>query len=111
MGRSMLPPSGMPTSSSRNCGGGEMANLGIEVMSELYNKGLYSSINFYFGLISLLKQVADVHTVMNKVPASLVDHLVDIATRHGDSGGNDADLQELSLSRQIVEWSQTLLRT
>ena len=83
-----------------------MSNMSINKMSELCKRGLYSPINYYLGVIALLKEGFDVHYIMSEIPESLLGEIKGFAQRHRDSPTKDPDLQELELTRQILAWGQ-----
>ncbi len=81
----------------------------IARMTELYRKGAYSPINYYLGLLELIKEGADLDLTMGEVPERLLRKMIDMARRHRDSG-NEADSQDLAIAKQITEWDERCLR-
>ena len=83
-----------------------MSNMNINKMSELANRGLYSPINYYLGIIALLKEGFDVDFIMRQVPGSLRGEVREFATRHGNSQCEKTDPRGIALARQILAWDK-----
>ena len=82
----------------------------MDKMNYLYNKGLYSPINYYLGLLALLKAGANLGVVMNMVPETLLGTILDVAARHRKSRGRTTDHQETKITSDILAWGKSRSR-
>ncbi len=81
----------------------------LDRMNDLYKKGLYSPINYYLGLLAILKDGADVGVVMGRVPETLLGTILVIAARHRKSEDRTTDPEENTITGNIVAWGEISL--
>ncbi len=78
----------------------------IERMNDLYSKGLYSPINYYLGLLAILKDGADLEAVMLKVPKTLLETILAVAARQRESEDRMNDPEENTITGKIHAWGE-----
>ena len=78
----------------------------ITKMTELYRKGAYSPINYYLGLLELIKKGADLDQTMKAVPDPLRKKMVGMARKHGGSRNEVGNLAEQVITKRIIEWDE-----
>jgi hypothetical protein len=76
----------------------------LDKMNDLYKRGLYSPINYYLGLLAILKDGADVSVVMGRVPETLLGTILDLAARHRKSEDRTTDSEENTITGKILAW-------
>jgi DNA-binding transcriptional regulator YiaG len=79
----------------------------LDMMNDLYGKGLYSPINYYLGLLAILKDGADLDVVMDRVPETLLGTILGIAARHRKSEDRTSDCEENTITGKILAWGKT----
>jgi len=79
----------------------------LDKMNDLYRKGLYSPINYYLGLLAILKDGADVSVVMGSIPETLLGTILDLAARHGKSDDRTTDTEENMITGNILAWGKS----
>ncbi len=79
----------------------------LDRMNYLYRKGLYSPINYYLGLLAILKDGADVGVVMGRVPETLLGTILVIAARHRKSEDRTTDPEENTITGNILAWGKS----
>ena len=78
-----------------------------QTMNQLYERDLYSTINYYLGLLTLLKAGAEVSYAMEQVPDGLLGKILEIAGRHRESNPEITDHQEAAIIDGIVQWGRS----
>ena len=81
-------------------------NIQLVKMNKLYQKGLYSPINYYLGLLALVKDGAEIPSVMGEVPEALLGMILDTAKRHRESCTGEAGREEAAIIEGIVAWGE-----
>lgn len=76
----------------------------IDRLSELYLKGDYSKLDFYLGLIDVLSRTDDPDHVMEKVPGTLLNEVLEMAERHDSSAGEKLDHKQQENPDKILRW-------
>jgi hypothetical protein len=76
----------------------------IERLSELFQKGYYSKIDFYLALLSILSQTGDPDRQLEAIPRPLIDEIIDIVERHSESAKENRESQGAELPMKILEW-------
>ncbi len=79
----------------------------LDRMNDLYKKGLYSPINYYLGLLAILKHGADVGVVMGRVPETLLGTILAVAARHRKSEDRTTDPEENTITGNILAWGKS----
>ena len=79
----------------------------LDRMNYLYKKGSYSPINYYLGLLAILKNGADLGVVMGRVPETLLGTILDVAARHRKSQDRRIDSEETTISGNILAWGKS----
>ena len=79
----------------------------LDRMNDLYSKGLYSPINYYLVLLTILKDGADLEAVMVKIPKTLVETIVALAARQRESEDLTTDPQEIKITGSILAWGES----
>ena len=79
----------------------------LDRMNYLYKKGLYSPINYYLGLLAILKGGADLGVVMGRVPETLLGTILDVAARHRKSQDRRTDPEETTITGNILAWGKS----
>ncbi len=79
----------------------------LDRMNDLYKKGLYSPINYYLGLLAILKHGADVGVVMGRVPETLLGTILDLAARHRKAKDRTTDPEENTITGNILAWGKS----
>jgi hypothetical protein len=77
--------------------------VNITRMTELYLQGAYSPINYYLGLLALLREGGDVDLIMGAVPEPLLRKMIAMARSQLSSG--DKDPREVATTQRIIEWA------
>jgi hypothetical protein len=85
-------------------------NMALVKMNKLYEKGLYSPINYYLGLLALVKDGAEIPSVMGDVPEALLGMLLDTVRRHRESCTGEAGREEAAIIEGIVAWGSDTRR-
>jgi hypothetical protein len=81
-------------------------NMPLVKMNKLYQKGLYSQTNYYLGLLALVKEGAEIPSVMGEVPEALLGMILDAAKRHLESSSGEAGREEAAIVEGIVAWGE-----
>ena len=79
----------------------------LDRMNYLYKKGLYSPINYYLGLLAILKDGADLGVVMGRVPETLLETILVLAARHRKSEDRTTDSEENTMTGNILAWGKS----
>jgi len=79
----------------------------LDRMNYLYKKGLYSPINYYLGLLAILKDGAELGVVMGRVPETLLETILVIAARHRKSQDRTTDPEETTITGNILAWGKS----
>ena len=79
-----------------------------ERMNDLYHRGLYSPINYYLGLIALLKAGENLDAVMGGVPQPLLGTILDIAASHTSAEDRATDARETMITGSMLAWKESL---
>lgn len=79
----------------------------LDRMNSLYKKGLYSPINYYLGLLAILKDGADLGVVMDRVPETLLGTILALAARHRKSEDRTTDTEENTITGKILSWGKS----
>jgi len=79
----------------------------LDRMNYLYRKGLYSPINYYLGLLAILKNGADLGVVMGSIPETLLETILVIAARHWKSEVRTTDPEETTITGNILAWGKS----
>jgi hypothetical protein len=76
----------------------------IDRLSELYQKGYYSKLDFYLGLIAILSEGGDPGPVMERVPGTLLGDISEMAERHASSAQAGSSGDERENPDKILRW-------
>ena len=79
----------------------------LDRMNYLYKKGLYSPINYYLGLLAILKDGAELGVVMGRVPETLLETILVIAARHRKSEDRTTAPEETTITGNILAWGKS----
>ena len=76
----------------------------IERLSELYQQGYYSELDFYLGLIELIVESNDLDRVLEKVPQRLFGFVAEQARDHDLSAAAAGRPEEQGIPQAILRW-------
>lgn len=81
-------------------------NMTLVIMNNMYDKCIYTTINYYLGLLALVKEGAEIPSVMGEVPEALLGMILDTAKRHRESCTGEAGREEAAIIEGIVAWGE-----
>jgi hypothetical protein len=79
----------------------------IERLSELYLNGYYSKALFYLELISLLSRSDEPDRILEKMPESLEQDIINMAKRHYYSALGSSNIEESKNPEMILRWKSS----
>jgi DNA-binding transcriptional regulator YiaG len=78
----------------------------LSMMNTLYDQGLYSPMNYYLGVLALIKDGAKIPSVMAEIPDALLGMILDIAEKHRESCTGETGRKEAAIVGRIVAWGK-----
>ena len=81
----------------------------ITKMTELYRRGAYSPINYYLGLVELIREGADLDQTHREVPEPLLEKMVGMARKHRGAADEEKNPGEQAITGMIIEWDEKRL--